>query len=122
MRIQQILILFVCYLSAFECFAETPLYTIDASMIKGRFNNGRLTENVPDSFYLDIKARYIGKKFIQKHDEPLPYLYRTFDCSKFKINKNDTLCCVDVRKVINYPLLITETPVALVFKTNNGLY
>ncbi len=102
------------------CFADVPVSTIDAFMIKGRLNNNKYTENVPDSFYLHIKDKFVGKRFIQKHDEPLPYLYRTFDCAKYSINKNDTLACVDVRRVINYPLLITETPVALVFRSSEG--
>lgn len=89
-------------------------------MIKGRFNNDRYTTNVPDSFYISVKKNYVGKRFIQKHDEPLPYLYRTFDCAKYRVSKNDTLVCVDVRKVINYPLLIRETPVALVLRAPDG--
>lgn len=100
--------------------ADETVSIIDACMIKGRFNNERYNMNVPDSFYIALKNQYVGKRFIQKHDEPRPYLYRTFDCAKYSINKNDTLDCVDVRKVVNYPLLIRETPVALVFRAPDG--
>lgn len=113
------LLLLICASMHF-CYAEERLYTLDASTIRGLLNNDRYTENVPDSFYTNIKTRFVGKLFIQKHDEPLPYLYRTFDCAKYSINKNDTLRCVDVRKVINFHQRITETPVALVFKAPDG--
>lgn len=115
-----LIFLLLIFASILRCYAEDRLYTLDASTIRGRINNERYVQNVPDSFYTNIKELYVGKVFIQKHNELLPYLYRTFDCAKYSINKNDTLLCIDVRKVVNFHQRITETPVALVFKAPDG--
>lgn len=114
-------VLFLCLLNSiiFNYAQDTVrINIINASSIKGY--KGIRNDTIPDDTFMALKSFYIGRTFIQKNDELLPYLYKTSDSSPFSINKNDTLECIDVRRVVNYKLLATEPTIGLVFTAPNG--
>lgn len=116
----RIVVVLIFTFSCLICSSLTTDDVIDASCIKGYRYNKSLDVKLPDSVYETLQDKYIGKLFIQAHDEPIPYLFKLADCSKYKINKNDTLQCVAIKRVINYPLLASKPPIALVFKSPEG--
>lgn len=116
----RIALVLTCIVSCLICRALTTVDVIDASCIKGYKYDKSLDIVLPDSIYETLQDKYVGKLFIQTKDVPIPYLYRSTDCRKYEINKNDTLLCVAIRRVINYPLLVTKPPIALVFKSPEG--